>query len=68
MDKNHTSYENREQNILSLEIIGSIFGGIIIMGCIGFFLMRWYNNWKFMRQIEKTEEIHVNDLIYNDTI
>ena len=62
MNKTHIFSDNTEQNRLSLEIIGSIFGGIIIMGCIGFFLMRWYNNWKFMRQIEKTGEIHVNDL------
>ena len=62
MHKNHTPYENREQNILSLKIIGSILGGLIIMSCLGYFMTRWYNNWKFMRRVEKTGEVHINDL------
>ena len=66
MKKNHTYYDNTYQNTLSLEIIGSILGGIIVMCCIGCFVTTWYNNWKVMRRIEKTGVVYLNDIICKD--
>jgi hypothetical protein len=63
MTKNKSQpVNNKPEVLLSLEIIGGVFGGIIIMGIIGCFLLKWYTDWKYIRTLEKTQEIHVNDL------
>jgi hypothetical protein len=63
MTKNKSQpINNKAEILLSLEIIGGVFGGIIIMGIAGLFLLKWYTDWKYMRSIERTQEVRVNEL------
>jgi hypothetical protein len=63
MTKNKSQpINNKAEILLSLEIIGGVLGGIIIMGIAGLFLLKWYTDWKYMRSIERTQEVRVNEL------